>query len=87
MLSHPWLYNYPPTKTTAAARIIILQRDTGIVDSGATHLYIAQSAPHGTPNTSASQISVGTDTGHVERSSATATLPIPQLWGGFPTTG
>ena len=54
-----------PTKTTAADRIFLLHIYTGIVDSGATHLYIAPSAPNGPPNTSASQISVGTATGHV----------------------
>ena len=42
---------------TPAAQIILPQKDTDIVDSGATHLYIAPSAPHGPPSTSASQIS------------------------------
>ena len=59
----------------------------GIVDSDANHFYIALSAPHGPPNTSASHISVGTVNGHVERLSATATLPILQLEADFPTTG
>ena len=58
----------PPTNTTAAARKFLLQRDTGTVDSGAIHFYIASSSPHGPPNTSASKISVGTATRHVERS-------------------
>ena len=75
-----------PTTTAAAARRILPQKK-GIVDSGATHFYIAPSAPHGHPNTSTSQISVVTATEHVERSSVIATLPIPQLAEDFPTTG
>ena len=39
---------------------ILLQHHTGIVDSGAIHLYIAQSALHGQPNTKASPIVVVT---------------------------
>ena len=42
------------------------QQDMGIVDSGATHLYIAPSTPHGPPNTSAAAISVGTANGQIE---------------------
>ena len=38
---------------------------TGFVDSGATHLYIAPNAPHGPPDTSASRIRVGTANGQV----------------------
>ena len=52
-----------------------------------THLYISPSAPHGPPNTIASQISVDTENGQAERSPETATLPIPQLESDFPTTG
>ena len=59
----------------------------GIVASVATHLYIALSDPHGPTNTSVSQISVGTATGYVKRSSATATMPIHQLSADFPNTG
>ena len=76
-----------PTNTTAAARIFLLQRDTGILDSGTTHLYIAPTAPHGPPNKIFPQISVGTANVHIERSSADATLPISQLEADFPTTG
>ena len=72
---------------TAAAQRFLPQSNTVIVDSGATHLYIAPSALNGPPNTSSSKISVVTYTGHVERSSATATLPIPQLAADFTTTG
>ena len=39
------------------------QQHTGIVDSGATHLYIAQNAPHGLLDTSAATIKVGTANG------------------------
>ena len=56
-------------------------------DSNTTHLYIAPSAPHGPPDTSAAKISVGTANEQVEKSSAKSTLPIPQLATDFPTTG
>ena len=63
------------------------QHHTGIVDSGATHIYIAPSAPHGHPNTKATPIAVGTASGQMVKSTATATLPIPQSAAEFPTTG
>ena len=71
---------------TPASPRIITQKDTGIVDSSATHLYITPSAPHGPPNTNDPQISVGIANGQVERSSATDTQPIPQLEADFSTT-
>ena len=60
---------------------------TGIVDSGATHLFIAPNAPHGKLDTTASKIRVGTANGQWEISTAKATLHIPQLAADFPTTG
>ena len=66
---------------------ILPQQHTGIVDSGATHLYSAPPAPHGQPNTKATQITVGTANGKMVQSTATATLFIPQLAVDFPTTG
>ena len=45
---------------TPDAPQILPQQDTGIVDSGATHLYLAPTAPHGSMDSSASTISVGT---------------------------
>ena len=57
------------------------------MDSGATHLYIAPTAPHGPPDTSAVTIKVGTDNVQVETSTAKSTPPIPQLSADFPTTG
>ena len=60
---------------------------TGIVDSGATHLYIAPNAPHGTMDTSASIIRVGTSKVQVTISTATAMLPIPKLSAELPTMG
>ena len=39
---------------------ILPQQHTGIVDSGATYLYISPTAPHGPPDTSAATIKVGT---------------------------
>jgi len=60
--------------------------DTRITDSDATHIYIAPIAPHGPPDTTTTQVYVGTANGQVMSSSATATLPIPQLQNNFPTT-
>ena len=45
---------------------ILPQQNIGIVDSVATHLYIAPSAPHGPPDTSSETISVGKANGQVE---------------------
>ena len=58
-----------------------------MVDSGAMHIYIAPSAPHGHPNTTSTTITVGTAIGKMVKSTATATLPIPQSTEDFPTTG
>ena len=66
---------------------ILPRHQTGIVDSGATHLYISPSAPHGQPDTKATPITVGTVNGKMVKSAATATLPIPQLAADLPTTG
>ena len=63
------------------------QQHTGIVDSGATHIYIAPNAPHGTLDTSAAKIRVGTANGQLATSAAKATLPIPKLSTDFPKTG
>ena len=65
---------------------ILPQHHTGIVDSGATHLYIAPLAPHGHLNKKATQITVGTTNGQMVQSTETATLPIPQLAADLPTT-
>ena len=65
---------------------ILPQKHTGIVDSGAMHLYVAPTAPHGPPDTSAATIRVGTANGQVETPEAKATLTIPQLAADFPTT-
>ena len=65
----------------------LLPEQTGIVDSGATHLYIALNAPHGPLETSASRIIVGAANGQVAISMAKETLPIPKLATEFPTTG
>ena len=66
---------------------ILPQQHTCIVDSGATHLCIDPYTPHVLLDTSAATISVGTENGQVKNSSATATLPIPQLSEYLPTTG
>ena len=60
---------------------------TGIVDSGATYMYIAPNAPYGEMDTTEKQIRVGTSNGQVSSSTAMATLPIPQLNADFPTKG
>ena len=66
---------------------ILPQQHTGILDSGATHLYIAPNAPHGPLDTSTATVKVGTANGQVATSAAKSTLPIPQLVADFPTTG
>ena len=66
---------------------ILPQRHIGIVDSGATYIYIAPSAPHVHPNTKATPITVGMANVKMVESAATATLPISQLAADFPTTG
>ena len=66
---------------------ILPQQHTGIVDSGATYLCIAPTAPHGPPDTSAATIKVGTANGKVETLAEKDTLPIPQLAADFHTTG
>ena len=60
---------YIPTPNTPQG-YIPRQKDTGIVDSGATYLYISPSSPYGPPDTSAVTISVGTENGQVEKSSS-----------------
>ena len=65
---------------------ILPQQHTGIVDSGATHLYISPTAPHGPPDTITATIKIGTANGQVETSAENSTLPIPQLTADFPTT-
>jgi len=61
--------------------------DTGIVDSGATHIYITINARHSLPNLYTATLHVGTTNGHTERFVADASLPIPQVSNDFPTTG
>ena len=71
----------------AGAQHFLPQSDTGVVYSGATHLYIHSTAPHVPPKQRTPKISVGTATGHIERFSANAALPIPQFAEYFPTIG
>ena len=73
---------YMPTQYEKKEHILS-QQHTGIVDSGATQLSSAPTAPHGTPDTSAATIKVGTANGKVETSAAKATLHIPQLEADF----
>ena len=60
---------------------------TGLVDSGATHIYIAPNAPYKKMDTTGKYIRVGTANGQVANSTAMATLPIPQVNADFPTKG
>ena len=60
---------------------------TGIVDSGATYMYIAPNAPYEKMDTKEKQIRVFTANGQVASSTATATLPTPQLNADLPTKG
>ena len=84
--------SFSPTQTYIPSQYeekehILPQQHTGIVDSGATQLYIAPTAPHGPLDTSAATIKLITANGQVETSAAKATLTIPQLSADFPTTG
>ena len=63
------------------------QQHTVIVDSGATHIYIAPNAPRGPLDTSEDTIIVGTANGQVGTSVGKATLPIQQLAADLPTMG
>ena len=58
---------YMPTQYEGKENILP-QQHTVIVDSGATHLHIASTAPHGPIDTSAATIKVGTANGKVETS-------------------
>ena len=60
---------------------------TGIVDSGAKHIYIAPNAPYEKMDTTGKQIRVGTANGKVASSTSTTTLSIPQVNADFPTKG
>ena len=85
-LSYSPTLTYMPTPYEQQ-EYVLPQKHTGIVYSGATHLYIAPSTPHGPPDTSAATISVGTANGQVAKSSSKGILPIPQLEADFHTTG
>ena len=60
---------------------------TGILDSGATHIYIAPNALYEKMDTTGKHIRVGTANGQVANSTAMATLTIPQIKADFPTKG
>ena len=79
----------PTTKSYVPNRIVkyLPPEKTGIVDSGATHMYISPNAPYDKIDTTEKQIRVGTENGQVASSTATATLSIPQLNADFPTKG
>ena len=66
---------------------ILPQQHTGILDSGATHLYIAPTASNVPPDTSVATIKVCTANGKFETLAAKAILPISQLASYFPSTG
>ena len=77
------------TKTYVSNREenILPPDQTGIVHSGATHMYIGPNAPYGQMNTTTKKIIVGTSNGQVAITTEMATLPIPQLDTDFPTKG
>ena len=84
--------SYSPTQTYMPTQYkekenILPQQHKGIVDSGATQLYIVPTAPHGPLDTSAATIKVGTANVQVETLAAKATLHIMQSASDFPTTG
>ena len=57
------------------------------MDTGATGIYFEPTAPACDVNPQAPYIAVGTATGHVQRSTATAKLALSQLPSKFPRTG
>ena len=77
---------YIPKISEEKANILPPQH-MGIVDSGATHLYIEPNAQHGPLDTRAATIEVGTTNGQVATSAEKAILPIPQLAADFSTMG
>ena len=60
---------------------------TAIADTGATGIYFEPAAPVCDVNPQAPAIAVGTATGHVQHSTASAKFVLPQLSGKFPRTG
>ena len=59
----------------------------GVVDLGASNIYIAPSASHGPTESTTTTVCVVTATGQVQRPLATSSLPIPPLANHFPITG
>ena len=59
----------------------------GIVDSGASYLYIAPKYPFRNSNPTVPKVCVGTVNSHIEKLSAIANLPITQMIKEFPTNG
>ena len=57
------------------------------MDSGETHIYIAPNVPYEKMDTTGKDIRVGTANGQESNSTATATIPIPQVKADFPTRG
>ena len=79
-----------PTRTTYVSEgneNSLPTEQRGIVDSVATHLYIAPNSSYGQLDTTASKIRLVTANGQVAISTSKSTLPIPQLDADFPTTG
>ena len=60
---------------------------TVILDSGATHIYIAPNAPYEKMDATRKNIRVGTANRQVANSTAMATLPIPQEKTDFQQEG
>ena len=78
----------PPTRSPPTTpHTQLTPASTGIIDSGATGIYFAPDAPVSDKDPQAPPITVGTATGQVQRSSASATLALPQLPSDFPRTG
>ena len=57
--------------------------DKDIVDLGASHIYIAPDAPHTNLNLTAPAMVVRVSNNELEKSAASADLPIPQLACNF----
>ena len=76
-----------PTTKPTVNWYYLSPNETGVVDSGTSHIYISPSAPHGPPDTTTLTVRVGTPNGQVQRSSVADSIPIPQLKNDFHNTG
>ena len=78
--------SYSPTITNRRTNSTSIQA-TGIVDSGATEIYICADASMVNIDRAAPKVTVGTATGQTQLSTGTGKLNLPKLPADFPVTG